>query len=378
MRILMLNYEFPPLGGGGGPAAKTLAKGFISLGYEVDYVTTWFKGLKKYEKVDGINVYRVKVIGRKELPTATTISMITFPLFAYKISSRLCKKHKYEFINTQFAIPTGPLGVVLSKKFKLKNILSLHGGDICDISKKNSPHKKWYLQTIVKWVLNNSDVIVAQSSNTKANAIKYYKPNKEIKIIPLPYEPFKFKKTSREKLGLEKDKVYLISVGRLIKRKGFDLLIKALAEIKNKKIEALIIGEGPEKDNLIRIAKNLGVLNKVHFLGYLNEEKKFQHLDNADIYVLSSLHEGFGIVLLEAMQVGLPIIATNNGGQVDFIKEGKNGYLIKFGDEINLMNRINKLEKNKTLKVKFSIFNKKKIKNFETKKICAWYLVFSK
>jgi len=179
-RILVLNYEFPPLGGGGGIATYKLAKGFIKNGYEVDYVTTWFKGLKKFEVVDGINIYRVKVIGRKELPTATMISMLCYPFSGLWIGIKLCRKYEYEFINTQFVIPTGPLGYILSKLFKVKNILSLHGGDIYDPSKKNSPHKHWYLRFIVRFILNNSNRIVAQSSNTKNNCIKYYYPKKKI------------------------------------------------------------------------------------------------------------------------------------------------------------------------------------------------------
>jgi len=76
------------------------------------------------------------------------------------------------------------------------------------------------------------------------------------------------------------------------------------------------------------LSQKLGVSKRVHFLGFVSEEKKFQYLANSDLYVLSSLHEGFGIVLQEAMQVGLPIVATNYGGQTDILKEGENAFLI--------------------------------------------------
>ncbi len=140
-----------------------------------------------------------------------------------------------------------------------------------------------------------------------AQRIRFYKPKREIHIIPLSYEPYLFLPKYKSELGLDANKVYLISIGRIVKRKGFDYLIRSL-KLLNENIVLLIIGDGAGINKLIQLVYRLNLHNRVKFLGDVSEELKFQYLANSDLYILSSLHEGFGIVLQEAMQVGLPIV----------------------------------------------------------------------
>jgi glycosyltransferase involved in cell wall biosynthesis len=372
-KILMLNYEFPPVGGGGGYASKQLAKGFIANGYQVDLVTGWMRNLKRFEKVDGINVFRVQTFGRKERATANNVYMATYLIFGFFKGVQLCLKNKYQFINTHFVLPTGPLGFILGKIFKLNNIVSIHGGDIYDPSKKSSPHRSPSLTKVNNFLLTQAKKVVAESSDTKKNAEKYYIFDNKVFTIPLAYEKFEFKKISRKELNLKDEKIYLISVGRMVKRKGYKYLVKTLERLP-KNVNTIILGEGPEKENLLKLAKKLKVENRLILPGFVSEEEKFQYLDNADIYVLSSLHEGFGIVLQEAMQVGLPIVATNNGGQVDFVKEGKNGFLVKPENSKLIAEKIKEMIKNDNLKNKMSQKNKKEIDKFGIKEIAENYL----
>jgi glycosyltransferase involved in cell wall biosynthesis len=109
-------------------------------------------------------------------------------------------------------------------------------------------------------------------------------------------------------------------------------------------------------------------------MGYVSEEVKMQLLDVADIYVLSSLHEGFGIVLQEAMQVGLPIVSTNNGGQTDFLIEKKNALLISPKRPHEIAQKVKELFLDTLLMKNIKIRNKKDISKYSAKNICHQYL----
>jgi glycosyltransferase involved in cell wall biosynthesis len=373
LKILIINYEFPPLGGGGGVATYDLALEWEKHG-QVDVLTSGYSGLESFEKVSGINVYRSRIFFRKSRDAATFISMLSFLITGFIDGFNLCRKNRYDVINTHFAVPSGPLGYILGKLFRIPNVLSLHGGDIYDPSKKMSPHNSAVFSRVVKFILNRADRIVAQSTNTRDNTIKYYSPVKDVEIIPLAFHPPVIPRITREKLGLEKDTFYFITIGRLVKRKAVDTILHALSGIKNKKIKLLIVGDGPEMGYLSDLTSALNLNDRVQFPGYVEDDKKYSYLNNSDAFILTSLHEGFGIVFMEAMFTGLPIVCTNHGGQVDFLTHNENALMLNVGDVESCRRYMMKIYTDTALYKIMAKNNKKKVKDFYAESVAAEYL----
>jgi L-malate glycosyltransferase len=366
MNILIINYEYPPLGGGGGVFTLSLAEELAKTN-KVDLITSHFGTLKRRETVRGVNIYRVPVLGKRSLQSAGLLSLVSFPLSAISAGLKIIKKNNPDIINSHFAVPTGPAGCFLSRVSGKKNVLNILGGDIYDPTKKLSPHRNFFLRWVVRRVLNSSDLVIAESNDIATRAKSIYRPKKDILVCPIgfskpPCDPVREKVTSRVD-----DKIHLISVGRMVKRKGFDFLIRALAMLKDieNHVHLTLVGDGPELKSLKQLSKELKVRNNITFTGSLPDEDKFRLLSSSDICVLPSIHEGFGIVLLEAMYYGLAVISTNRGGQTDIIKNGKNGILVPIGDEKSLADAIRELTLDTDKRKKIGSYNKDDIKNYE-------------
>ena len=118
----------------------------------------------------------------------------------------------------------------------------------------------------------------------------------------------------------------VVTVGRLIPLKQIDLLIEAVSQLEN--VGLVVVGDGPEREGLEELARCLGIVDRVHFAGIRSKETMFSFLCACDLFVLNSTHEGFPYVLLEAMSLGLPVLATGVGGTPELVHDGQNGLLI--------------------------------------------------
>ncbi len=379
LKILIINYEHPPLGGGGGVSTQSLAQALVKKGHTVHILTTGIKGLPKKEDEDGVTVFRVPVLFRKDLKTASDMSMFTFPITSIPKGISLCMKFRYDIINTHFYAPTGPTGMLLSLVTGIPNILYIHGADVFDPTRINkTPAGRGLLSFLLRLnarIQNRfAHSITCQSTNTRDNIQAYIQPHKGITVIPLPFNRPEHPSSSRKELGLDENIFYLLTAGRVVKRKGYDFLIKSMTGI-NDSIHLIIIGDGPELDNLRKLAEELGISQRVHLLGYVEkEEDKFKYYSACDIFVLSSLHEGMGIVLQEAMEFGLPIIATNFGGQVDLIENDKNGILINPKNSEELAVSINSLFLDAEKRDRFGRENTRRIKQYYSDTIAERFL----
>jgi glycosyltransferase involved in cell wall biosynthesis len=379
LKILIVNYEHPPVGGGGGVCTQNVAQELARKGHTVHVLTTGMDSLPHYEDEKGVKIFRVRVIGRKSLNVASNISMLTFPLTSIPKGLSLCFKYKYDIINTHFYAPTGPTGMILSLITRIPNVLYIHGADVYDPTRMpKTPAGKGILSFLLRVSARIQNyfaaAIACQSSNTQENIYRYIKTGRDIRIIPLPFRKPGHPKASKKNLGLDDKKFYLLSAGRAVKRKGYEYIVRAMPKL-DKKIHLLIIGDWPEIPMLKKIAELLGVNDRVHLLGYIRDDAdKFKYFTVSDLYVLSSVHEGMGIVLQEAMEFGLPVVATNHGGQVDLVKDGINGILVPPENTEALAEAITRVYKDKKLQKSFGVKNVDFIKNYYSSHIAEMYI----
>lgn len=249
--------------------------------------------------------------------------------------------------------------IVAKKKGKVKKV-------VATVSENIPFNQEWYprQRALKEFALANLDHILAISPLSKKAVVIEGYPEERTSVVPHGLDLSKFKKRRRDQklaksFGIEEKDFVILSVGRLVWEKGFeDFLLAAGSlvkdkDLKDRELKFLIVGSGPEKKHFIKLTERLGLKRKVVFKDYLPYEKMAQVYRLAEIFILASKptptwQEQFGMVLVEAMASGLPIVATRSGAIPEVV--GKAGILVNPGNSQELADAIDRLLKDEKLR----------------------------
>lgn len=350
---LTSDWYFPKVGGIE-YSMHTLAKTLSMHGHEVSVITRSYPGVPEYSIRDGVSVIRIK--GRP-FPGQHRFLMPN----AYKELYYLLKNGNYEIVNPHgLDSPISMSALLASRKLGIPVVVTNHSlvGD--------TPYRL-FLYLAGKLLLKNTDAVIAVSSAVeKDSKLMTAKPiyrifngvDSEDCVVKVPFPVD------------TKGKIVIVTVARMTKKKGVQNIVDLAPSLleKHKNLIFVMIGDGPLREKLERTVGESDLSGNFHFTGEVSREKVLGYLEQADIFALPSSNEAFGVSILEAMSKNVPVVAMNNSGVSDIIKNGVNGYLADTVEEFSHL--LQNLIETPALRASFAREAVRGLSNYDWNRIC--------
>lgn len=340
MRVLLINYEFPPIGAGAGNATANIARCLARLGLDVLVLTSRYRNLPWFERLDGYSVRRVPAVRRRS-DRSSPLEMATFIIGALVPSISVCRWWKPSVTCAFFGVPSGPLALVTRRLFGVPYVVSLRGGDVPGFLGQDLRAYHRAVAPLIRAVWYGSSGLIANSQGLAELARRTWS-DAPIQVIPNGVDVDRFRPPDRIRPS---HPLRLLCVGRLVRQKGTAYLLRALAELRTPAV-LRVVGDGPERPALESLTDSLGLRHRVEFCGWTARQELPFHYQWADIFTLPSFEEGMPNVILEALAAGLPIIATDVAGSQELVVPGQNGLLAPAGNVAGLVAAIDQLGAN--------------------------------
>lgn len=323
MKIGIVCY---PTFGGSGVVATELGKALAAKGHEIHFIS-YSKPVRLDENENNITFHEV--------------SVIDYPLFDYSpyeilLSGKLTdvvKKYRLDLLHVHYAIPHASAAymakqVLASQGIKISVVTTLHGTDITLIGKDPA------FEPVITFSINSSDAVTTVSQSLKEDTLKNFPVKKEIVVIPnfvcLEEYEIENREENRKKYASYGERI-LLHVSNFRKVKRVEDVLRVFDKVrKDIPSKLILIGDGPERENINTLCRELDTCGDIHSLGKIKDVEKIIGL--ADLFLLTSETESFGLAALEAMAARVPVISTNTGGVSEVNVHGFSGFLSNVGD----------------------------------------------
>lgn len=401
MNICVLTHTFPRNEEDTAAAfMKGFSDGLVRAGNKVIVVTPfdldfdWEKDKFKIVKYRYIWPDSWHVMGySRTMKADVSLKIVNFLLLPFMILFgtialiRTINKEKIDIVNVHWILPNGVIAFLAYIITGVQYVVTLPGTDAF-LAFKNKA-----FGLVAKVIAARSSGLVSNSSWLLKRILALGVGEKPTEIINYPTDISEFKpqhngvEKLRKILGLKKNSIIVMAIGRLVYKKGFYYLIKAMQEVteKNPNARLIIGGDGDLKKNLESLSEKMGLKENILFVGNIKRNEIAWYYNLADIFVAPSIVDAEGnvdggpVVCFESMACGKPQIVTNVLGVADIIEEGKNGYIVEQKNSSTLAVAINKLISSKSLRNKMGIANRELIlKTLDTKSVGLRYTYFFK
>ncbi len=325
MKILLLNSEYPPIGGGAGNASSNIARVLAQPGQDVLVLTSHWGDLPFEETRDGVKVVRLSVMRRK-MDRSNALEQISFIFGASFQTFGLIHQFNPDVTLAFFGLPSGAVALLLKKLYRIPYVVSLRGGDVPGFRPYDFRMYHKLAAPFLHLIWKNAFSVIANSKGLRDLALAF-DSRVEIPVIPNGVNVSQFTVSNRDWLF-----PHILSVGRVVYQKGFDLAMRALSQLKDLEWTWTIAGDGPQMATLKAMAEEYGVNGRIHFAGWLSSEQLKEQYSAANVFLFPSRHEGMPNAVLEAMASGLPVIATRIAGNEELVVDGETGRLVPTED----------------------------------------------
>ncbi|MCH7408746.1 N-acetyl-alpha-D-glucosaminyl L-malate synthase BshA [Belliella sp. DSM 111904] len=366
MKIGIVCY---PTFGGSGVVATELGKALAKEGHQVHFIT--------YRQPTRLDFFSANLFYHE-------VDIKSYPLFEHApyelaLASKMVNVVKYEqldLLHVHYAIPHASAAYMAKQILKTQQIhipvvTTLHGTDITLVGKDPS------YEPVVTFSINQSDGVTAVSEDLRKATFEHFDIKREIKVIPNFIDLERFKKQKKEHFKLAicpNGEKLIVHTSNFRKVKRVEDVIRVFDAIR-KQIPAklLLVGDGPERDKMERLCRELGTCDHIRFLGKLEAVEEV--LSVADLFMMPSEKESFGLAALEAMACEVPILTSDAGGIPELNIDGETGYVCKVGDVADMTIKALEILKDENL-AGFKDRALRRAKEFDVENILPMYVEF--